>query len=142
VAGDDEALRGAGLDRLADALVVGDQGVAALVVVHGHPPSAAPADGEALQQRGALAGGAGGALGAVGPGVGVQQALVDLELLEGEVARVRVDDQGGPLLARQLLHGGLAVGGLAGAAPAIGERAGVARVVQRLEHAPVAHRHP
>jgi hypothetical protein len=45
--------------------VVRHLGSAASVVAHGHPRSAAPADGEALEQRGALAGGAGRALGAV-----------------------------------------------------------------------------
>ena len=60
-----------------------------------------------------------------------------LELLPGQIAGVRVVDQRGPLLARQLPGGGAPVRGLAGAALPIDERAGIARVVQRSEHAPV-----
>ena len=40
------------LDVLVDALVVGDERVAALVIADGHALAAAPADREALQQRG------------------------------------------------------------------------------------------
>ena len=75
-------------------------------------------------------------------GVGGERAQVRLVLLEGEVAGVGVADQRRPLLARQGRHGGLAVGALAGALAAVDERAGVARVVQRAQHPPVAQRHP
>jgi len=51
------------LDAAVHALVVGDFDATADVVAHRHPASAAPADGQALQQRGALAGGPGGASG-------------------------------------------------------------------------------
>ena len=49
---------------------------------------------------------------------------------------------GRPPLARDGLDGELAVGGLARAAAAVDEGAGVARVVQRAQDAPVAKRHP
>ena len=136
VAGDRLAARPAALDRLADALVVGDQRAAALVVADGHPPAAAAADEQALQQRRPFAGGPGGPLGAVGVRVAGEQALVALELVPADVAEVGVRDQRRPLLARQLLHARLPVGRLAGAAAAVDERARVARVV------PVAERHP
>ena len=68
------------LDAAIHALVVGDFDAAAGVVAHGHPPPAAPADGQALQQRGPFAGGAGGAVLAVRGGVGQQQFLVGLVL--------------------------------------------------------------
>ena len=72
-AGDGQAAAAAGLDRFADALVVGHVDAAAVVIADGHAPPAAAADGEALQQRGAFAGGAGGAVGAVRVGVGGEQ---------------------------------------------------------------------
>jgi hypothetical protein len=65
-----------------------------------------------------------------------------LILLEGDVSGVCFGDQRRPLLARQFLRSRLALGVLAGAAAAIGERAGVARVVQRAQHPPVAQRCP
>ena len=92
LARDDQALPDTGLDRLAGALVVGDQGAATLVILHGHPLPATSADGESLQQGGALAGGPGGAVSAVRSSVGGEQPLVDLELLPGEIAVVRFGD--------------------------------------------------
>ena len=80
-AGDGLAAWRAVVDALAHALVVGDLDAAAGVVAHGHPPPAAPADGQALQQRGAFPGRAGGPVGAVGVGVGQQQLLVGLVLV-------------------------------------------------------------
>ena len=62
-----------------------------------------------------------------------------LELLPGEIARVRVGNQRDPLLARYLPGGGAPVRGLAGPALAIDERAGIPRVVQRAQHPPVRH---
>ena len=87
------------LDAAVHAVVVGDFDAAAGVVAHGHPASAAPADGQALQQRGALAGRAGGAVVAVRGGVGQQQLLVGLVLVPADVAGVGVGDQRDPLLA-------------------------------------------
>ena len=57
------------LDATIHALVVGDLHAAAGVVAHRHAASAACADGQALQQRGALAGGTGGAVFTVRGGV-------------------------------------------------------------------------
>jgi L-aminopeptidase/D-esterase-like protein len=81
------------LDAAIHALVVGDLHTAAGVVAHRHAPSAAPADGQALQQRGALAGGTGGAVLAVRGGVGQQQFRVGFVLVPAQVAGVGVGDQ-------------------------------------------------
>ena len=89
-----------------------------------------------------FAGGAGGAVFAVRGGVGQQQFLVGLVLVPADVAGVGVADQRDPLLAGQGLEGFLAVGGEAFAAAAVGERAGVAGVVQGAQHPPVLQRHP
>ena len=64
-AGDGLAALRTVLDAAGHALVVGDFDAAAGVVAHRHPAAAAPADCQALQQRGSFAGGAGGAIGAV-----------------------------------------------------------------------------
>lgn len=69
-AGDGLAAAPTALDRFADALVVGDVDVAAVVVADGHAPPAAPAHHQTLQQGGAFSGGTGGAVVAVGGGVG------------------------------------------------------------------------
>ena len=91
------------LDAAVHALVVGDFDAAAGVVAHRHPAPAAPADRQALQQRGAFAGGAGGAIGAVRGGIAQQQLLVGLVLVPADVAGVGVADQRDPLLARHEL---------------------------------------
>ena len=123
-------------------MIVGHQSVAALAVADGHAFSAAPADDQSLQQRGPLAGGTGGALLATCLGVLGERAEVVLVLLEADVSRVRIGDQRCPLLPWERLEADLAFGGLARAAPSVDERAGVARVVQHLQHAPVIQRHP
>ena len=79
---------------------------------------------------------------AVRGGVAQQQLLVGLVLVPADVAGVGVGDQRDPLLARQGVEGLLAVGGEAFAAAAVGERAGVAGVVQGAQHPPVLQRHP
>ena len=112
--GDPQASGAGVLDALAHALIVGHLDPAALVIADGHPSPAAPADGEALQQCGALAGGAGGALLAVCLGVVGERPQVLLVLLQGEVSRVAVGEQCRPLLARNVLEGDLALGGFAG----------------------------
>ena len=71
-----------------------------------------------------------------------QQPLVGFVLLPVDVAGVGVGDQRDPLLAGQGVEGLLAVGGEAFAAAAVGERAGVAGVVQGAQHPPVLQRHP
>lgn len=75
-------------------------------------------------------------------GVVGEQPLVALELFEAQIARMRAFEQGDPLLAWLQAITDLAVRGLAGAAPAIDERAGITRVVQRLQHAPVRQCRP
>ena len=125
------------LDVVVGAAVVGHERVAALVVADGHASAAAAADREALEQGGSFAGGAGGAVGAVRIGVGGEQLLVVLELLPAEIAGMGVGDQRDPLLAWLLAGRGAPVGGLAGPALAIDERAGIARVVQGSQHPPV-----
>ena len=87
-------------------------------------------------------GGAGGAVGAVRGGVGQQQLLVGLVGVPADVAGVGVADQRDPLLAGQGVEGLLAVAGEAFAAAAVGERAGVAGVVQGAQYPPVLQRHP
>ena len=69
VAGEIEADGAVALDVVVGAAVVGHERVAALVIADRHAPSAASADGEALEQCGPLAGGTGGAVGAVCMGV-------------------------------------------------------------------------
>ena len=68
--------------------------------------------------------------------------LVGLVLVPADVTGVRVADQRDPLLARQGLEGFLPVGAEAFAASAVGERAGVAGIVQGAQHPPVLQRHP
>ena len=130
------------VDGLAHALVVGDFGAAAGVVADGHPPSALPANGQALQQRGAFPGRAGGPVGAAGGGVAEQDLLIGLVGLPGDVSGVGAGDQRGPLVPRQRLAAVLAVGAGGAAAAAVDERAGVAGVVQGAQHPPVGQRHP
>jgi len=141
-AGDGLAALRTVLDAAVHALVVGDFDAAAGVVAHRHPASTAPADGQALQQRGALAGGPGGAVGAVRGGVAQQQPLVGFVLIPADIAGVGVADQRDPFLAGHQLVALLAVAGQAFAAAAVGERAGVAGVVQGAQHPPVLQRHP
>ena len=94
-----------------------------------------------MQQRGALAGWAAGAVGAVRGRVSGERAQVALVLLEGDVSRMRVGNQG-PLLPRHRAVAGLTLGRLAGATLPICERAGIARVVQGAQHARVRQRRP
>ena len=129
-AGDGLAARAAALDRFADALVVGDVDAAPVVVAHGHAPPAAPADHHALEQGGTFAGRAGGAVVAVGGGVGGEQSLVGFEGVPGDVAGMGVVDERHPLVAGDFLEGAPAVGGAGFSATAVDERAGVAGVVQ------------
>ena len=130
------------LDAVPIAVVVGDLMAAAGVVAHGHPVAAAAADGQSLQQGGALPGRAGGAVGAVGAGVVGEGALVGVELLEGDVAGVGVRDEHEPLLAGLDGGGLLPVRGALLAASAVGESACVAGVVQDVQDPGVGQRHP
>ena len=112
------------------------------MIADGHSSSAATADGQALQQSGAFAGWAAFVLSSVGGGVQSQGLLVGLEGFPVDVAGVGVMDEDGPLLSGELLDGHAPLGGLAAPALAIGERSGVAGVVQGAQHSPVTQRHP
>ena len=79
---------------------------------------------------------------AVRGGVGQQQLLVGLVCVPADVAGVGVGDQRDPFLAWQGLQVFLPLAALRLAAAAIGERAGVAGVVQGAQHPPVLQRHP
>ena len=129
-------------DAVALAHVGGCLLAAAGVVADGHPPAAAAADDDALQQRGAFAGGPGGAVGAVRGGVGGQPGEVGLVLVQGDVSGVGAGDERDPFLAGQHGDGCLAAGQLLVAAPAEGERAGVAGIVQHPQHDVVLQRFP
>ena len=87
------------VDPVALAEVGGQVLAGALVVAHGHPPPAATADDDPLQQGGAFAGRAGGAVEAVRGGVGGQAGAVDVVLVQGDVSGVDVGDEGDPLFA-------------------------------------------
>jgi hypothetical protein len=141
-AGDGLAARPGVVDALAHALVVRDLGAAAGVVADRHPPPALSADGQALQQRGAFPGRAGGPVGAAGGGVAEQDLLVSLVLFPGDVSGVGAGDQRGPLVPRQRLEAVLAVGAGGAAAAAVDERAGIPGIMQGAQHPPVGQRHP
>lgn len=66
--------------------VVGHLDVAPGVIAHGHASPAAPANGQALQEGGALPGGTGAALGPMRLGRGQELGLVRLEGLPVDVA--------------------------------------------------------
>ena len=125
-AGDGGADRAGVFDAVALAQVGGPVGAAAAVVADSHPGSAATADDDALQQRGAFAGRPGGTVPAVGGGVGGQLGDVGLVLAQGDVSGVGAGDEGGPLLAGQLAGGVLPAGPDLVGGPAVGERPGVA----------------
>ena len=142
VPGDDGARRVPVGDAVALAHVGGRLLAAAGVVADGHPVAAAAADDDALQQRGAFAGWTGGAVGAVRGGVGGQPGEVGLVLLHGDVSGVGAGDERDPFLARQSGGDCLAAGQFPVPAPAEGERAGVAGVVQHAQHDVVLQRFP
>ena len=143
VAGDGGADRAGVVDAVALAEVGGQVFPAAGVVADGHPPAAAAADDDALQQGGAFAGRPGGAVAAVRGGVGRQPGDVGLPLVHGDVSGVGAGDEGDPFLAG---HCDAAAPFPAGprllAAPAVGERAGVAGVVQHPQHGGMQQRLP
>src|SRR5262245_2666753 len=85
-------------------------------------------------RAGPFSGGTGRAVGAAGGCVGQQQPLVGLVLVPGDVAWMRVEDQCHPLVARKQLEALLAGRGEALTAAAVGERAGVAGVVQGAQY--------
>ena len=143
VAGDGGADRAGVVDAVALAEVGGQVFPAAGVVADGHPAAAAAADDDALQEGGAFAGRSGGAVAAVGGGVGCEPGGVGFPLVQGDVSGVGAGDEGDPFLAG---HCDAAAPFPAGprllAVPAVGERAGVAGVVQRMQHGGVPQRLP
>ena len=78
----------------------------------------------------------------MGGGVQGQGLLVGFEGFPADVAGVGVKDKGGPLLSGELLDGHSPLRGLAAPVLAIGERSGVAGVVQGAQHPPVVQGHP
>jgi len=116
-------------DRFVLAVVVGDGEASAFVVAHAHPASALSADGQALEQGGALAGGSFGALVAAGGGVRGEGLLVVFELRPGQVAGVVGGDQDRPLCLRFGSAVVVAVEVDRVFVPAIGVGPGVGRVV-------------
>ena len=129
-------------DRFMLAVVVGDGEASAFVVTHAHPASASSADGQALEQSGALAGWSFGALVAAGGGVRREGALVVFELCPSQVARVVVGDQDRPLCLRFGSAVVVAVQVDRVFVPAIGVGPGVGRVVQRGQDLAVLYLFP
>jgi hypothetical protein len=142
VAGDGGADRAGVVDAVALAEVGGQVFPAAGVVADGHPPAAAAAGDDALQEGGAFAGRSGGAVAAVRGGVGREPGDVGLPLFQGDVAGVGAGDEGDPLLAGHRDAASLPAGQQPLAVPAVGERAGVARVVQHVQHGGMPQRLP
>src|SRR6266581_3395418 len=134
VTGDVLADRLRGSDARVLAHVFGDQGAAAGVVADGHPAAAPAADGDALQQRGAFAGRAGGAVGSAGGGVGGQDGEVGLVGVPGDVAGMMIFDQDGPFRCGPGggVRDSVQVRGVAGLAVGVG--AGVGGVAQGAEN--------
>ena len=131
------------LDAVALADVGGEFAAAALVVADGHPLPAAPADDDALQQRGAFAGRPGGAVPAVRGGVGCARrarlaSYWSRVMYPGWAPGMKeIHSSRGSAVRDQLPAGQLEV-----AVPAEGERAGVAGIVQDPQHDVVGQRLP
>src|SRR5260370_1112469 len=142
VAGDGGADRGGVVDAVALAEVGGQVFPAAGVVADGHPPAAAAADDDALQEGGAFAGRPGGAVAAVRGGGCCEPGDVGLPPVQGDVAGGGAGDEGDPLVAGYWDAGPLPAGQQLLAVPAVGERAGVAGVVQRMQHGGMPQRLP
>ena len=130
------------LDAVALAQVGGPVGAAAAVVADGHPGAAGAADDDALAEGGAFAWRPGGAVAAVGGGVGGQLGDVGVVLVHGDVAGVGAGDEGDPLAAGQDGGGPFPAGQYVVAVPPVGERAGVAGVVQHVQDGVVGQRFP
>src|SRR4029077_16157628 len=139
----DRGADGAGVgDAVALAEVGGQVFPAAGVVADGHPPAAAAAHDDALQQGGALAGRPGGAVAAVCGGVGREPGGGGLPLVPGDVSGGGAGDKGDPLVAGHRDAAAFPAGQQLLAVPAVGERAGVAGVVQYGQHGGVPQRLP
>ena len=135
--GDRLTLCGGGIDRLALAYVIGPGPVAAGVVAHRHSLPAHPADGQPLQQRRPLPGRTAAPVRAVRLGVGPQLPPIGFKALPGDVPRVAVGQQNGPVGLRQPSELNPTVGAPALSAAPVDEGAGVSRVVQHLQRARV-----
>jgi len=142
MAGDGGADRPPVGDAVALADVGGQVPAVALVVADGHAGAAAAADDDALQQGRSLAGRSGGAVRAAGGGIGGQSGAVDVVLAQGDVSGVDAGDEGDPVLAGQQPGGHLPAGLFVVGVPAIGERTGIAGVVQHPQHGVVLQRLP
>src|ERR1019366_2349601 len=118
-----------------DAAAVGEG-----VVADGHAAAAAAADDHALQQRASFAGGPGGAVLAAGGGVGGEHGLVPLVLGPGQVAGMVIADEHDPVGHRPEVTANAPVQVGAGLAAAAGVSAGVAGVVQDVQHDVVGER--
>ncbi len=138
--------RGADPVPVGDAVALADVGgqilVAALVVADGHAAAAAAADDDALQQCRSFPGRSGDAVTAVGGGVGGQAVAVGVVLAQGDVSGVDAGDEGDPFFAGQQPRRHFPAGLLVVTVPAIGEAAGIARVVQDPQHGVMLQRFP
>jgi hypothetical protein len=120
----------------------GPQGSLAPVIPHGHPIATPSAQREPLQERRALTRGTPASLTADRVRILPQPALILCKFLPREVARVRLRDQRGPLLARHPLdhHPRLASTALPTAAEKEGARK--AWIMKYPERAPMLQRDP
>jgi len=124
----------AALDRVALAEVLRDQPAVTGVVAHRHPPAAPSADGHALQEGGSLPRRAGPPVLPAGLRALGQAGEVGLVAGPGDVAGMRVGDEGCPLVTGHQQVASLAVGEAPFTPATVGEGTGVARVVQDVQH--------
>ncbi len=129
-----------------DAVALADVGgcllAAAGVVADGHPPAAAAADDDALQQGGSFAGGPAARSRPCAAALAVSRGDVGLVLVQGDVAGVGAGDERDPFARGAAVMTVLPPGSLWSRSPAVGERAGVAGVVQHPQHGVVLQRLP
>ena len=123
------------LDPFAIAHVIGIWSPFRGLVAHRHVPAAHAAEDQALQQRGPFARGAASLRRGVCLGIVPELALILLEPLPGDVARVGIAQQDRPFLACQEFRLGAASGTPPAAVAPVHESARVSRVVQNPPHA-------
>jgi hypothetical protein len=111
-------------------------------VMDAHAFATQPAQHPSLQQRRPLTHGSGTPLDAVGAAVVEEPLLVCLEAFPVDIAAVGAGYYELPFGSRQYLHTGTAVRAASRALPTIDEGAGVAGVVQHLQHARVLRKSP
>ena len=112
-----------------------------MVIAHRHPLTAAAADDEPLQQCRSFTWWTSPMIFTERPRVGQQALLVFLVLIPRDVARVDVADEHGPLITRQLPKH-IARSSQASLVATVDEGAGIARVVQGMEHVAAQQRTP